>query len=172
MAHAVVEQTPGHNHHGRRRDADHRRESGDHYGRMTILIDGRTCAPAGFRCSTRVQVSLVQENIGRTVLPCTSLVDLADYPPNPGRLEQKTPARYAFWFTSETCTSRHHLEASKRTPTTQLINYSLSVSSTTGKKASPPQFIHGRNLHNGVLFAGFERESLYSYPDKTDLTNQ
>ena len=120
MAHAVVEQTPGHNHHGRRRDADHRRESGDHYGRMTILIDGRTCAPAGFRCSTRAQVSLVQENIDRMTIPCTSLVDLVDYPPDSGRLEQKTPARYAFWCTSETCTSRHHLEASKRTSTNKL----------------------------------------------------
>ena len=34
------------------------------------------------------------------------------------------------------------------------------------------QSIHGRKLFNGVLFAGFERESLYSCSDKTDLTNQ
>ena len=35
-----------------------------------------------------------------------------------------------------------------------------------------PQSIHGRKLFNGVIFAGFERESLYSCSDKTDLTNQ
>ena len=66
----------------------------------------------------------------------------------------------------------HHGIIWKRAKEPQLINYSLSVSSTTGKKASPPQFIHGRKLYNGVLFAGFERESLYSCSDKTDLTNQ
>ena len=66
----------------------------------------------------------------------------------------------------------HHGIIWKRAKEPQLINYSLSVSSTTGKKASPPQSIHGRKLFNGVLFAGFERESLYSCSDKTDLTNQ
>ena len=69
---------------------------------------------------TIVHVSLVQENFGRTALPCTSLADLTDHPPDSGRLEQKPPARYAFWCTSETCTSRHHLEASKRTSTNKL----------------------------------------------------
>jgi hypothetical protein len=40
---------------------------------------------------TIVQVTLVQENVGRTTIPCTSLADLADYRPDPERLEQKTP---------------------------------------------------------------------------------
>ena len=60
---------------------------------------------ARLRCSAPVQVWLVQESIGRTTIPCTSLADLVDYPPNPGRLEHKTPARDAFWCTSETCTT-------------------------------------------------------------------
>ena len=64
---------------------------------------------ARLRCSAPVQVWLVQESIGRTTIPCTSLADLVDYRPNPGRLEHKTPARNAFWCTSETCTSRHRL---------------------------------------------------------------
>ena len=45
---------------------------------------------------TIVHVSLVQENIGRTALPCTSLADLTDHPPDSGRLEQKTPSRDVF----------------------------------------------------------------------------
>ena len=45
---------------------------------------------------TIVHVSLVQENIGRTALPCTSLADSADYRPDAGRLEQKTPTRDYF----------------------------------------------------------------------------
>ena len=60
-------------------------------------------------CPARLQVALVQEIIRRTTFPCTSLADLADYPPDPGKLEQKTPVRYAIWCTSETCTSRHRL---------------------------------------------------------------
>ena len=66
----------------------------------------------------------------------------------------------------------HHGIIWKRAKEPQLIKYSLSVSSTTGKKASPPQSILGRKLFNGVLFTGFERESLYSCSDKTVLTNQ
>ena len=64
------------------------------------------CVPAGLPCSARVQVSLAQENIGRTVLPCTSLVDLINYPPDSERLEQKTPTRDAFWCTSLACTPK------------------------------------------------------------------
>jgi hypothetical protein len=51
---------------------------------------------ARLRCSAPVQVWLVQESIGRTAIPCTSLADLVDYPPDSGRLEQKTSARCAF----------------------------------------------------------------------------
>ena len=75
--------------------------------RLAAMRGVFVCGPAGLPCSARVQVSLVQENIGRTVLPCTSLVDLINYPPDSERLEQKTPTRDAFWCTSETCTSRH-----------------------------------------------------------------
>ena len=77
--------------------------------------------------------------------PCTSLADLADYPPDSGRLEQETPARYAFWCTSETCTSRHHLEASKRTSTIKL--QFIGLSPTPAKVAYPPQSILGRKLY-------------------------
>ncbi len=57
---------------------------------------GMDACPFSFRYSARVQVSLVPENIGRTTIPCTSLADLADYPPDSGRLEQKTPSRDVF----------------------------------------------------------------------------
>ena len=77
--------------------------------RLATMRGVFVCVPAGLPCSARVQVSLVQENIGRTVLPCTSLVNLINSPPDSGRLEQKTPTRDAFWCTSETCTSRHRL---------------------------------------------------------------
>ena len=89
-----------------------------------------------------VHVSLVQEIISRTMFPCTSLADLADYPPDSGRLEQETPARYAFWCTSETCTSRHHLEASKRTSTNKL--QFIGLSPTPARRIMPPCPIHSR----------------------------
>ena len=47
------------------------------------------CVQAGLPCSARVQVSLVQENIGGTVLPCTSLADLVGYRPIPEGLSRK-----------------------------------------------------------------------------------
>ncbi len=46
--------------------------------------------------SVRVQVSLVQENIDRMTIPCISLVDMVDYPPDSGRLEQKNLSRDVF----------------------------------------------------------------------------
>ena len=61
--------------------------------------------PAGLATSPIVQVTLVQENFGRTTIPCTSLAELADHRPNSGRLEQENPRRSAFRCTSETCTS-------------------------------------------------------------------
>ena len=79
-----------------------------HSKRLAVLRGVFVRGPAGLRCcSARVQVSLVQEIIGRTTFPCTSLADMADYPPDSGRLEQKTPSRDVFWCTSETCTSLH-----------------------------------------------------------------
>ena len=111
---------------------------------MNFIKSALGLALAGLRCSARVHVSLVQENIGRTAFPCTSLADLADYPPDSGRLEHKTPARYAFWCTSETCTSRHHLEASKRTSTNKL--QFIAFFHLLNDQAHPPQSILGRKL--------------------------
>ena len=70
-----------------------------------------------------VHVSLVQEIISRTMFPCTSLADLADYPPDPGILEQKIPSRDVFWCTSETCTSIRRL---RRSCSQRKIRVSLS----------------------------------------------